>query len=184
MSTGRQLLEELRRDEELRRALAEELLPEALRHRELRRAMLIAISREMATKDDVEGLKEDIENLRREMATKEDIEGLRKATKEDVEALKEDIEALRREMEGLRKEMATKEDRDALRKEIEGLRKEMATKEDVEKLRAYVDARLEDLNRRIGDLYGVVKASLIAIVVTLASTILTPLILRLLLGGL
>jgi hypothetical protein len=33
MSTGRQLLDELRRDEELRRALAEELLPEALRHR-------------------------------------------------------------------------------------------------------------------------------------------------------
>jgi len=116
MSTGRQLLEELRRDEELRRALAEELLPEALRHRELRRAMLIAISREMATKEDVEGL-----------------------------------------------------------------RKVMATKEDLEKLRAYVDARLDDLNGRIGDLYGVVKASLIAIVVTLASTILTPLILRLLL---
>jgi hypothetical protein len=39
MSTGRQLLDELRRDEELRRALAEELLPEALRHRELRRVL-------------------------------------------------------------------------------------------------------------------------------------------------
>jgi hypothetical protein len=141
MSTGRQLLEELRKDEELRRALAEELLPEALRHRELRRAMLIAISREMATKDDVEGLEEDVEALRKE------IEGLRMAMKEDVE----------------------------------GLRKVMATKEDLEKLRVYVDARLDDLNRRIGDLYGVVKTSLIAIVVTLASTILTPLILKLLL---
>jgi hypothetical protein len=104
--------------------------------------MLIAISREMATKDDVEG-------LRKEMATKED------------------IEALRREMESLR----------------------MATKEDIEKLRAYVDARLEDmskrmdyLNERVSDLYGVVKTSLVAIVVTLASTILTPLLLRLLLG--
>jgi hypothetical protein len=38
MSTGKQLLEELRRDEELRRALAEELIPEALRNRQLRRA--------------------------------------------------------------------------------------------------------------------------------------------------
>jgi hypothetical protein len=145
MSTGRQLLEELRKDEELRRALAEELLPEALRHRELRRAMLIAISREMATKDD--------------------IESLRRATKDDIEALRKEIEGLR---------MATKED-------VEGLRKVMATKEDLEKLRVYVDARLDDLNRRIGDLYGVVKTSLIAIVVTLASTILTPLILKLLL---
>ena len=141
MSTGKQLLEELRRDEELRRALAEELLPEALRHRELRRATLIAISREMATKDDIEGLEKDVEALRKEM------EGLRMAMKEDVEAL----------------------------------RKVMATKEDLEKLRVYVDARLDDLNRRIGDLYGVVKTSLIAIVVTLASTILTPLILKLLL---
>jgi hypothetical protein len=45
MSTGRQLLDELRSDEELRRALAEELLPEALRHRELRRIMLLAVSK-------------------------------------------------------------------------------------------------------------------------------------------
>jgi hypothetical protein len=60
MSTGRQLLEELRRDEELRRMLAEELIPEALRHRELRRAMLVALSREMATKEDIENLKKEI----------------------------------------------------------------------------------------------------------------------------
>jgi hypothetical protein len=54
MSVGRQLLEELRRDEELRRALAEGLLPEALRYRELRRAVLVALSREIATKEDRE----------------------------------------------------------------------------------------------------------------------------------
>jgi hypothetical protein len=60
MSIGRQLLEELRHDEELRRMLAEELIPEALRHRELRRAMLIALSREMATKEDIENLKKEI----------------------------------------------------------------------------------------------------------------------------
>jgi PAS domain-containing protein len=113
MSTGKQLLEEIRRDEELRRALAEELLPEALRYRELRRIMLLAISREMATKDD--------------------------------------IEALRRDMGKLEAE-----------------------------LKSYVDARINDVNRRINDLYGVMKASLVAIVITLASTILVPLILRVL----
>lgn len=57
VSVGRQLLEELRNDEELRKMLAEELIPEALRHRELRRAMLIALSREMATKEDIENFK-------------------------------------------------------------------------------------------------------------------------------
>jgi PAS domain-containing protein len=102
MSIGRQLLEELRQDEELRKALAEELLPEALRHRELRRAMLLALSREVATKEDIEGLK------------------------------------------------------------------------------SYVDARFNDVNRRISDLYGVVKASLVAIIATLISTILVPLMLRML----
>jgi len=152
MSTGKQLLEELRR------ALAEELLPEALRHRELRRAMLIAISREVATKDDVEGLKEDVEALRKE------IEGLRREM-----ATKEDVERLRREIESLR--MATKED-------LEKLRKEM--KEDMERLRAHVDARIGSLNDRISDLYGILKTFLLAIVivVALASTILTPLLLK------
>jgi hypothetical protein len=111
MSIGRQLLDELRRDEELRRALVEELLPEALRNRELRRIMLLAVSREMATKDDIESLKKDMEKLGTE-------------------------------------------------------------------LKSYVDARINDVNMRIGDLYGIMKASLVAIVVTLASTILVPLILR------
>jgi hypothetical protein len=44
-----------------------------------------------------------------------------------------------------------------------------------------MDARINDLNARMNDLYGVVKASLVDIVVTLASTILVPLALRLLL---
>ena len=130
MSTCKQLLEELRRDEELRKALAEELLPEALRHRNLRKVMLLALSREMATK-------EDIENLRK--ATKEDIENLRKATKEDIE------------------------------KHMEKLKAE---------LKSYIDEKVNSINMRVSDLYGVVKTSLIAIVITLASTILVPLMLR------
>ncbi|MCL7389652.1 MAG: hypothetical protein LZ167_03995 [Thaumarchaeota archaeon] len=136
MSTGRQLLDELRRDEELRRALAEELLPEALRHRELRRIMLLAISREMATKDDIESLKK------------------------DIEALKKDIEALKRDMDRLGAEVKSYVDAR------------------ITELKSYVDAKINDVNMRIGDLYGIMKASLVAIVVTLASTILVPLILR------
>ncbi|MFZ8855369.1 MAG: hypothetical protein ACO2OQ_04315 [Thermofilaceae archaeon] len=61
------------------------------------------------------------------------------------------------------------------------LSREVATKEDIEELKSYVDARINDVNRRIGDLYGVVKASLVAIIATLVSTILVPLILRVLL---
>ena len=136
MSTGRQLLDELRSDEELRRALAEELLPEALRHRELRRIMLLAVSKEMATKDDIESLKKDIEDL-----------------KKDMEALKKDIDRLGAEVKSYVDSRITE-------------------------LKSHVDARINDANMRISDLYGIMKASLVAIVVTLASTILVPLILR------
>jgi hypothetical protein len=65
----------------------------------------------------------------------------------------------------------------------------VATKEDIDALKSYVDAkfddmnrRIDDINRRIDDLNGIVRASLVAIAVTLASTILVPLILRVLLG--
>jgi hypothetical protein len=137
MSTGRQLLDELRRDEELRRALAEELLPEALRHRELRRVMLIAISREMATKDD--------------------IESLRRATKEDVERLEAELKSY-------------------VDARITELKSYMDSR--INEFKSYVDARINDVNTRMSDLYGVMKVSLVAIVVTLASTILVPLIIR------
>jgi hypothetical protein len=67
-----------------------------------------------------------------------------------------------------------------LKKDKEALRK--ASKEDAEKLgaelKSYVDARIGEVNRRIDDLYGVMKAPLVAIVVTLASKILVPLLLR------
>ncbi|MCC5998908.1 MAG: hypothetical protein LM573_07500, partial [Thermofilum sp.] len=59
------------------------------------------------------------------------------------------------------------------------LSREMATKEDIEELKSYVDARINYVNRRISDLY-VVKASLVAIIATLISTILVPLLLRIL----
>jgi len=80
--------------------------------------------------------------------------------------------------------------------------REVATKDDLrelrEELKAYIDAkvegleklfnarinsvdeRIDSLEQRVGDLAALVRASLIAITVTLASTVLTPLILKLL----
>jgi len=69
------------------------------------------------------------------------------------------------------REMVTKDDIEVLRRDMGKLEAE---------LKSYVDARINDVNRRINDLYGVMKASLVAIVITLASTILVPLILRIL----
>jgi archaellum component FlaC len=90
------------------------------------------------------------------MATKDDIESLKK----DIEALKKDIEALKRDMDRLGAEVKSYVDAR------------------ITELKSYVDAKINDVNMRIGDLYGIMKASLVAIVVTLASTILVPLILR------
>ncbi|UNQ73506.1 hypothetical protein [Infirmifilum sp. NZ] len=92
---------------------------------------------------------------------------------------------------------------------IQGALREVATKQDIERLTAYIDSRIsdvdkrldilsariddvnrriDDVNRRVDDLNGrledlssLVRASLVAIVVTLASTILVPLALKLLL---
>jgi hypothetical protein len=82
------------------------------------------------------------------------------------------------------RDVATREDieklRAATKEDIENLRK--TTKEDMERLKAelksYIDEKVNSINMRVSDLYGVVKASLVAIVVTLASTILVPLMLR------
>ena len=80
------------------------------------------------------------------------------------------------------REVTTKEDIRELRKE---LRDEMYRIR--EELKVYIDARIggvegrvNSLEQRINDLAALVRASLVAIVITLASTVLTPLILKLL----
>jgi hypothetical protein len=84
--------------------------------------------------------------ISKEMATKDDIESLRRATKEDVERLEAELKSY--------------------------------VDARITELKSYMDARINDVNTRMSDLYGVMKASLVAIVVTLASTILVPLIIR------
>jgi hypothetical protein len=54
---GWQLVEELKGDEELRKALSEELLAEALSRKEWRRAALLAVLKEAVTKDDIRELR-------------------------------------------------------------------------------------------------------------------------------
>jgi trans-2-enoyl-CoA reductase len=95
--------------------------------------------------------------ISREMATKDDIESLRKATKEDMERFEAELKS-------------------HVNARITELKLYMDAR--INELKLYVDARINDVNTRMSDLYGVMKASLVAIVVTLASTILVPLIIR------
>jgi arginine utilization protein RocB len=164
--SAERIVELFEKDVGSRKRLAELLVVEP----DVRLAIINALIRDVATKEDIEKLR---------AATKEDIENLRKATKEDIKNLGEET---KKDIENLRK--ATKEDIENLRKvtkeDMESLRR--ATKEDMERLKAelksYIDEKVNSINLRVSDLYGVVKASLVAIVVTLASTILVPLMLR------
>ena len=84
------------------------------------------------------------------------------------------------------REVATKDDLKELRAEMhrmgEELRAELKAYIDakVEGLEKLFNARIDGLERRVSELAALVRASLIAITVTLASTILTPLVLKLL----
>jgi muconolactone delta-isomerase len=57
VAVGWQLVEELKGDEELRKALSEELQAEALSRKEWRRAALLAVLKEAVTKDDMRELR-------------------------------------------------------------------------------------------------------------------------------
>jgi len=91
------------------------------------------------------------------------------------------------------REVATKDDLKELRAEMRRMGEELRAE-----LKAYIDAKVEGLEKslnarisgmergvegleqRISDLAALVRASLVAITITLASTILTPLMLKLL----
>jgi hypothetical protein len=80
MSVAEKLLEELRKDEKLKKEIALELLPEILASKEARLAITRAIIKEVTTKDDIKTLeasmKSEIEKLeirlRNEMRDVED----------------------------------------------------------------------------------------------------------------
>jgi hypothetical protein len=64
---GWQLGEEFKGDEALRKALSDELLVEALSRKEWRRAALLAVAREVATRDDIRELRSDVNSNIREL---------------------------------------------------------------------------------------------------------------------
>ncbi|AAK43049.1 PD-(D/E)XK nuclease family protein [Saccharolobus solfataricus] len=74
----------------------------------------------LATKQDVERLDKEIEEVKKTMATKQDVERLDK------------------EIEEVKKTMATKQDVERLDKEIEEVKKTMATKEDLKRLETII----------------------------------------------
>jgi hypothetical protein len=64
---GWQLVEELKGDEALRKALSDELLVEALSRKEWRKSVLLAVAREVATRDDIRELRSDVNSNIREL---------------------------------------------------------------------------------------------------------------------
>jgi HEAT repeat protein len=104
------------------------------------RAVVDAMERDMAailaSKSDVELLRQDVEGVR--LAAKSDIELLRQDLEGVRLAAKSDIELLRQDVEGVR--LANKSDIELLRKDVEGVR--LAAKSDIELLRASMTIRL------------------------------------------
>ena len=86
------------------------------------RAVVDAMERDMAA---ILASKSDVELLR------QDVEGVRLAAKSDIELLRQDVEGVR---------LANKSDIELLRKDVEGVR--LAAKSDIELLRASMTIRL------------------------------------------
>jgi hypothetical protein len=82
VSIAQKLIEELESDEKVRRRLSRLLASDIALDTEARVAIVNAIIREVATKNDIEALRN---------ATKSDIEALRKEFKSDIEALRREF---------------------------------------------------------------------------------------------
>ena len=140
-------------DENARRRLAKLLVPEVLTEPNARLAIINAVLRDVATKDDVAKLRDEIEKLR--VATREDIEKIRIATGEDIERIrtdtKEEFARLEERIEVLRKEMYTyiTELRERISK-LEGAFTQLVDRiGDLDKRIDALDKRIDALDKRI-----------------------------------
>ena len=68
MSVGKELLKELRENEDLRNELALELMPVLFKNRRLRLTVLTSLYRDIATKDDMRELRDRINLLEQRVA--------------------------------------------------------------------------------------------------------------------
>ena len=105
------------------------------------------------------------EGIGENLATKDDVTMLRNEM-----ATKEELAMLRSEIAGLRGEMATKEELAVLRSEIAGLRNEMATKDDVAVLRSEIPGlrgEMRELEQRMTIRLGAMIAAAVGIIVAL-----------------
>jgi len=110
--------------------------------------------------------------------------------RELAEILASDPEVRLALLQGLLREVATRQDLERHRVELKAeivtsIRAELVAYidsriSDVGKRLDDVNRRIDDLSRRVDDLSALVRTSLIAIVVTLVSTVLVPLLLRVL----
>ncbi len=103
LSIAEKLIEELRSREDLRDALAEEIALSLVKDRRVRMMLAMGILREVATKSDIQelrqGLREEIGMVRREM--KEEIGKVRNELREGIDMVRKEIDSLREEMRDL-----------------------------------------------------------------------------------
>jgi DNA anti-recombination protein RmuC len=137
----RELLDEISKDEKLYDELVRKIAVGIARNDEVRALVLNSIIRDIATKKDIEDLRN---------STRQEIEELKSYMKQELGELRDE---LRKEIGGLRNSMRTENEgvSSELTKEIRGLKEE--TKREIEKevggLKAYVDAKFESVEKRI-----------------------------------
>jgi predicted nuclease with TOPRIM domain len=171
---AQKIVEELEADEKVRKRLAKLLVPEAVSEPDLRLAIINAVLRDVATKDDVVKLREEIEKIR--IATKEDINRLeerievfRKEIYAQVAELRERVSKLEGAFTQLVERIGDLDKRiDALDKRIDALDKRIDS----------LDKRIDALDKRIDYVTKVSWALTLSVLATLIAQIMMRILLR------
>ena len=135
-----------------RKRLAELLVMEP----DVRLAIINAVLRDVATKEDIKELKEEISILAK--TTREEFEKLKiklaeKASKKDIVKLESEINLLRRELEKLRTELGKQGERISI-----------------------LETRFDNIEKRLDDFYKLMIISIIGIFITLLTTMLAKIL--------
>jgi len=157
--TAEAIVELFERDARARKRLAELLVSEP----DVRLAIINAVLRDVATKSDIEKVREEISKIRGEYATKSDIEKVRAeyATKEDVKILRDEIEKIRADLVDVRERLS----------KLEGIVSQLVERiSDLDKRIDSLDKRLDYVAKISWTLTAGVIATLIANIVILIIT--------------